>query len=102
MRRRVNISLSEEKYQALTGIQKAYGFKSPCELASSLIDLFIKRVANVELNCGDDEQNEIDEMFQELTDYQPTPYNTAVPKRHRTPRDKHGEEPHIHKADTHR
>lgn len=101
MRRRVNISLSEKKYQALTEIQKAYDFKSPCELVSSLIDLFIKRVASVELNVGEDEQQEIDEMFQELTNYQPTPYTTPVPKRHRTPNTNYGKEPHIQKADTH-
>lgn len=102
MRRRVNISLNEAKYQALTEIQKAYGFRGPCELVTSLIDLFIKRVADVDLNCGEDEQNEIDEMFKELTDYQPTPYNTPAPKQHRPRRTDYGKEPHIHKADTHR
>ena len=46
-RRRINLSVTEETYQELEEVQKEFGFKSVCEVAATLLGLFLRRVRHI-------------------------------------------------------
>ena len=84
MRKRLNLSLTSDLHAGLTRIATRYGFNSTCELAVTLLKVFLARAQGAEVEDAEAGLcEEIDEMFGELMDYEPTPSNTLVPKRHR-------------------
>lgn len=89
MGKRLNIWIPDDTWSKMHKIVTEYGFNSECELAKTIIRLCIARLESPEALANvmaDDEVNEIDQMFSELIDYEPTPYNTDVPKIHRQKR----------------
>ena len=63
-RRRINLSVSKETYSELLKVQEEYGFKNVCEVASTLLSLFLKRVRKVgeAPPMPEDQEQEIREM----------------------------------------
>lgn len=88
-RKRINLSLSPREYARLTKICESYNFDGPCELVTALIHLFIKRVAFAESTRNRERitdptiTEEVMEMFDKLSDYEPTPSNTHARVQHR-------------------
>ena len=66
MRKRINLSVSEDTYLELTKVQEEYGFKNVCEVAATLLSLFLKRVRKVEETdpLPEDDEQTIREMFE--------------------------------------
>ncbi len=80
-RKRLHIRLSEELDSDLRRIASRFKFRSACQLAVVLLRLFVDRVEHQDrlTYIPDDEVNEIDSMFSEFADWEPTPFNTHVP-----------------------
>jgi len=88
-RRRINLSVSEQTYQELCKVRDEYGFKNVCEVASTLLSLFLKRVRKVGETdpMPEDQEAEIREMFEEYGSWEPQPEAGHAP-RVRRPRRK--------------
>ena len=80
-RYRINLTVSEELHAKLIAIQHLNGFRNVCDLATALLCIFVKRTEDNDLNLPQEEVNDIDEMFEQLSDYEPTPNNTDPNKR---------------------
>ena len=83
------MSVSEQTYQELLKVQAEYGFKNVCEVAATLLSLFLKRVRKVEEAppLPEDEEEEIRAMFEEYGNVEPQPQAGHAP-RVRRPRRK--------------
>ena len=81
-RRRINLSVSEETYSELLKVQEEYGFKNVCEVASTLLSLFLKRVRKVgeAPPMPEDQEQEIREMFEEYGNWEPRPQAGHAPQ----------------------
>lgn len=90
MRKRVNLSMSEEMYNSLQRIAKEYHFKNVCEVAVTLLGLFLKQNRKAEDTPKEEESDEdvIREMFSEFEQWEPTPQPGHVPRIHRPRRGK--------------
>ena len=82
MRKRINLSVSEDTYLELTKVQEEYGFKNVCEVASTLLSLFLKRVRKVEETdpLPEDDEQTIREMFEEYGEWEPRPQAGHAPQ----------------------
>lgn len=82
MRKRINLSVSEETYLELTKVQEEYGFKNVCEVAATLLSLFLKRVRKVEEAdpLPEDDEQTIREMFEEYGEWEPRPQAGHAPQ----------------------
>jgi hypothetical protein len=82
MRKRINLSVSEETYLELTKVQEEYGFKNVCEVAATLLSLFLKRVRKVEETdpLPEDDEQTIREMFEEYGEWEPRPQAGHAPQ----------------------
>lgn len=85
MRKRVNLSMSEEMYNDLQRIAKEYRFKNVCEVAVTLLGLFLKQNHKAEDTPKEEETDEdtIREMFSAFESWEPTPQAGHVPRIHR-------------------
>ena len=81
-RRRINLSVSEQTYQELLKVQKEYGFRNVCEVASALLSLFLKRVRKVAEAppLPEDDEEEIRAMFEEYGNWEPQPEAGHAPQ----------------------
>ena len=81
-RRRINLSVSEQTYQELLKVQTEYGFKNVCEVAATLLSLFMKRVRKMEEAppLPEDQEQEIRDMFDEYGSWEPQPQAGHAPK----------------------
>ena len=82
MRKRINLSVSEETYLELTKVQEEYGFKNVCEVAATLLSLFLKRVRKVEETdpLPEDDEQTIREMFEQYGEWEPRPLAGHAPQ----------------------
>lgn len=82
MRKRINLSVSEETYLELTKVQEEYGFKNVCEVAATLLSLFLKRVRKVEETdpLPEDDEQTIREMFEQYGEWEPRPQAGHAPQ----------------------
>ena len=85
MRRRLNISIPEDLHSDLVRIARTYGFRSACQMVATLVRVYVHRVLRAEdiPTVDVSAEEEIDDMFREFSDYEPTPHNTHVPVRRR-------------------
>jgi len=82
-RRRLNLSMSEELYDTLTRIAGDYKFRNACEMSTALLAMFARKVLHAEetnRNDEDADEMEIDRMFVEFADWEPTPEAGHAPK----------------------
>ena len=81
-RQRINLSVSEETYQELMKVKKEYHFKNACEVALTLLLLFLKRVRKVgeAPPLPEDEEAEIRAMFEEYGQWEPVPEAGHAPQ----------------------
>ena len=81
-RRRINLSVSEDMYTQLLRVQEDYGFKNVCEVAVTLLALFLKRVRKVEEDdpLPEDDEATIREMFEEYGNWEPQPQPGHAPQ----------------------
>ncbi len=82
-RKRVNISVDPQTYDALLRLKKVYGFGNVCELVLALVHILLDRLeaeGRRKYDLPDDDGAYIDEMFDELSHSQREP-DGAVPVR---------------------
>ena len=82
MRRRINLSVTEDMYSQLLKVQEEFGFKNVCEVAVTLLSLFLKRVRKVEETdpLPEDDEQTIREMFEEYGTWEPQPESGHAPQ----------------------
>ena len=85
-RQRINLSVPEETYQDLLKIKNEYHFKNACEVAATLLQLFLTRVRKVgEADpMPEDEEAVIRSMFEEYGQTGPRPEAFHAPRIKRT------------------
>ena len=80
MRKRIYLSVNEETHSLVTRITKQYGFSSTCQMLLTLLMLFVRRVHEREmLEEKETPRDDIDEMFDEFENWEPSVYETALP-----------------------
>lgn len=81
-RRQFKLYLDRDLWLSLSGIADEYGFRSANEMAAALLHLFVKRCAGIAMpEIPDDMTAEIDEMFRGLSDSEPSPATSIIPKK---------------------
>ncbi len=83
-RKRINLSIDLETYRELEIVQESYGFRSLCEIVTSLVKVFVDRQRCNDMRRVDiveDDAKYIDDMFSELSDSESQPVG-EVPVRH--------------------
>lgn len=86
-RRRINISVSQEEYELLAAIRDECGFRSVCTLARAMLRLLPRYIEAGRERHRRQGTNEIQDMFDEMGDWERTPFNTEPPARHRRKKD---------------
>ena len=90
-RKRINLSVREEEFLYLEGLAKVYGFKNVCDIVLAMTRLFMKMATknrerkSRRKKTPETLTEEIQAMFEEMEQYEPTPQNTA-PHQIRRPR----------------
>jgi len=81
MRKRIYLSVDAKTHELITRITKEYGFRSVCQMLMTLLWIFVRRVLKGEelADYNEDAVSEIDQMFDEFTNWTPTPENTEPP-----------------------
>lgn len=85
MRKRVNISVDPITYEKLQQIKRNYGFRNPCELVSSFINILLDRMEpdnRRKYDLADEDGGYIDKMFHDLQRGQRTPEGIVPVRRH--------------------
>ena len=85
-RKRVNISIDPNTYEKLLRIKQERGFSNVCELVVAAVHILLDRTEAAgrrRYDLPEDDGAYIDEMFEDLGNYEKTPANTNPPKQHR-------------------
>lgn len=90
-RKRINLSVREEELSILEDLAVEYGFKGACDIVLSMVRLFLRIAAKEREKRSRRKKTpqtlseEIESMFREMEDFEPTPQNT-LPRQIRRPR----------------
>lgn len=85
-RKRVNISVDPQTYDALQRLKVAYGFSSTCELVVAFVHILLDRLQKAgsrKYDLPDDDGAYIDEMFDELSYTMRVPNGEGPGKKHK-------------------
>lgn len=88
-KKRINITVSEELYSKLQRLKDMYGFKNVCEMNVSLLNILCQYIEAAEFRAGrvtaqPEDYGIINDMFNELGEWEQTPANVNPPKRKRS------------------
>lgn len=84
-RKRINLSVSQSLYSDIESIRKRYRFSTGCAMCVTLLRLFVAQVHKAEAEPHRDYESDerfVEEVFDELSHWEPTPTPESVPKRH--------------------
>ncbi len=82
MRKRINLSVSDDTYNTLHELCRMYSFSSVCEMVSAMINIWMDRLKpkeEQEIDTPEDVSQEIDMMFNEFSYYEKQPSSDEVP-----------------------
>ena len=82
-RKRVNISIDPDTYSRMRRMQSLCGFKNSCEMIVALLHVMLDRLEGEEdrkLDIPDEDAAYIDEMFDSLSMFEPTPATVSPSK----------------------